>query len=125
MNRGPDSSILLHPPPRLALPCIFLARQHGNCLYHPPMRPLLSRVSLLAVCFLIVGCASRPLPKYERPIARTQFQRVRTTAYTDTESDHVQYANHNALGGTLQYGSIRSAAADWSRWPAGTIFRIR
>jgi 3D (Asp-Asp-Asp) domain-containing protein len=89
------------------------------------MRPPLSRVSLLAVCLVIVGCASRPLPKFERPIARTQFQRVRTTAYTDTESDHLPYSNHNALGGTLQSGWIHSAAADWSRWPAGTIFRIR
>jgi 3D (Asp-Asp-Asp) domain-containing protein len=89
------------------------------------MRPLLSRVLPLAVCLLIVGCASRPLPKYESPIARTQIQRVRTTAYTDTETDHIPYSNHNALGGTLQSGSIHSAAADWSRWPAGTIFRIR
>src|SRR5437763_1176335 len=95
-----------HASPRMTFHVIFLARQHGNCLYHPRMRPLLSRVSLLAVCLLIVGCASRPLPKFEKPIARMQFQRVRTTAYTDTESDHVQYSNHNALGGTLQYGSI-------------------
>jgi 3D (Asp-Asp-Asp) domain-containing protein len=72
-----------------------------------------------------VGCAQRPLPKYQQPIARTQFQRVRTTAYTDTESDHVQYTNHNALGGCLQSGTIHSAAADWSRWPAGTMFRVR
>jgi 3D (Asp-Asp-Asp) domain-containing protein len=89
------------------------------------MRPLLSRVSLLALCLFIVGCASRPLPKYETPIARRPVQHVRTTAYTDSESDHIQYSNHNALGGTLQSGAIHSAAADWSRWPAGTIFRIR
>lgn len=90
------------------------------------MRPLLSRAIPLVSCLIIAGCSSpRPLPKFERPIARTQIQRVRTTAYTDTEGDHVQYSNHNALGGTLQYGQIHSAAADWSRWPAGTIFRIR
>jgi 3D (Asp-Asp-Asp) domain-containing protein len=89
------------------------------------MRPLLSRFLPLAVCLLLVGCASRPLPKYETPIARTQVQRVRTTAYTDTEADHLAYSNHNALGGTLQSGVMHSAAADWSRWPAGTIFRIR
>jgi len=89
------------------------------------MRPLLSRALPLALCLIITGCASHPLPKYERPIARTQVQRVRTTAYTHTESDHVQYSNHNALGGTLQCGQINSAAADWSRWPAGTVFRIR
>lgn len=90
------------------------------------MRPLLSRAIPLVLCLFIVGCSTpRPLPKFERPIARTQYQRVRTTAYTDTESDHLQYSNHNALGGTLQSGSIHSAAADWSRWPAGTVFRIR
>jgi 3D (Asp-Asp-Asp) domain-containing protein len=90
------------------------------------MRPLLSRAIPLVLCLYMAGCSTpRPLPKFERPIARTQIQRVRTTAYTDTESDHVQYSNHNALGGTLQSGVIHSAAADWSRWPAGTIFRIR
>jgi 3D (Asp-Asp-Asp) domain-containing protein len=90
------------------------------------MRPLLSRAFPLALCLIITACSSpRPLPKFERPIARTQIQHVRTTAYTDSESDHIQYSNHNALGGTLQYGPIHSAAADWSRWPAGTVFRIR
>ena len=73
---------------------------------------------------LFAGCATRPLPKYEKPIARTQFQTVRTTAYTHTEDDHRQYGNHNALGSCLQCGSVQSAAADWSRWPAGTVFRI-
>ncbi len=145
----------------------------------------------LAVAFLLSGCGtSHPLPPYEPPIARTEFQTVRTTAYTHTESDHLAYGNHNALGGTLhaavaparpafvtaraipvssfhdiiddQGGFHRqpfldrpvapmggllpprsasspaadppemdsapaaygSAAADWSRWPAGTIFRL-
>ena len=138
-----------------------------------------------------VRSSSRRLPAYETPIAKRDFQSVRTTAYTHTESDHLEYTNHNALGGTLhaasapirraeyaakaqpvgsastdlspeyQRGSsinssiylaprkqkvtkwvktkhgkkkvvvteyvrpaIGSAAADWSRWPAGTIFRI-
>jgi 3D (Asp-Asp-Asp) domain-containing protein len=122
------------------------------------------------------------------------FQNVRTTAYTHTESDHREYSNHNALGGELQAAGrpihraeavrhaslayevpraipadetasysppvqpfsmeerrtvtrttkritkatrrvkravmvskpppIGSAAADWSRWPAGTVFRL-
>jgi 3D (Asp-Asp-Asp) domain-containing protein len=110
---------------------------------------------------------SRNLPIYERPLAHTDFQNVRTTAYTHTEADHRQYGNLTALGSVLHaapqptvpraipmaesesetadiyqpvayvararrhtlvysysdpvYGS---AAADWSRWPAGTIFRI-
>lgn len=128
-----------------------------------------------------------PLPKYEPPLEKREFQDVRTTAYTHTESDHRQFTNHNALGGRLQAASgairraeyvpraipvggdspsdyrkasysrsaaesfsieprrtvkwvktkrgkkkvvvvtkpqIGSAAADWSRWPAGTVFRL-
>lgn len=117
---------------------------------------------------LLTGCGStRPLPKYERPLAHTTFQTVRATAYTHTEADHLEYSNRNALGGTLHAagpavvpaaapvvtaggtgaeggfyhasnpveaapgatGSVASttcgsAAADWSRWPVGTIFRL-
>jgi 3D (Asp-Asp-Asp) domain-containing protein len=154
---------------------------------------------------LLTACGTtthhNALPAYEAPLARTNFQQVRTTAYTHTEADHLQYSNHNALGGelhaagpaihraevvtraTLAYevqraipvdenGSyspplqrfsmderepvtpgpkraprttrvakkapktsrnmkalskppqIGSAAADWSRWPAGTVFRL-
>lgn len=150
----------------------------------------------LGICaILLLGACgtTRSLPPYETPLARTDFQTVRTTAYTHTESDHVEFGNHNALGGELraagrpigpaavvpralpvdadedsddrraslsdtplqpfsmtettmvrrpgtaikrrttttvtryrvqspaEYGS---AAADWSRWPAGTIFRL-
>ena len=140
------------------------------------------------------GTSRRALPQYERPLAKTGFQNVRTTAYTHTESDHLEYSNHNALGGELHAAGppihraeavpraipvyevpravpvdetaepevrrasysprlqpfsmserrttttirtragrsrsappvpvIGSAAADWSRWPAGTTFRL-
>jgi 3D (Asp-Asp-Asp) domain-containing protein len=154
---------------------------------------------------LLTACGTaqhHPLPAYEPPLAKTDFQHVYTTAYTHTESDHRQYSNHNALGGelhaagppihraevttavTLAYEvpravpvddppenevhrasyhpqlqpfsmdekrksrrttrrkdkttrktkravavskkvpQIGSAAADWSRWPAGTVFRL-
>lgn len=157
---------------------------------------------LLAVfiaLILLTGCgtAHHALPAYEPPLAKTNFQQVRTTAYTHTEADHRQYSNRNALGGelhaagppihraevvaraTLAYEAPRaipvdengsyspplqrfsmeersssgritraakrpakstrnvkravaiskppqigSAAADWSRWPAGTVFRL-
>jgi len=154
-------------------------------------------ILLLTAC----GTTHNPLPAYEPPLTRTDFQHVRTTAYTHTEADHRQYSNHNALGGelhaagppihraeagarmTLAYEvpraipvgdpsgcevrraaytpqlepfsmdgtrrstrtakrpaktprnvkravavskppQIGSAAADWSRWPAGTVFRV-
>ena len=84
------------------------------------------RVLPLAWCLLIVSCASpRKLPKYEKPLARTAVQSVRTTAYTHTEGDHLQYSNRNACGDRLQSGSLKSAACDWSRWPVGTVFRIQ
>jgi 3D (Asp-Asp-Asp) domain-containing protein len=137
--------------------------------------------------------STRALPQYEAPLAKTDFQNVRTTAYTHTESDHREYSNHNALGGELHAAGppihraeavaraipvyevpraipvdetaetevrrvsysprlerfsmserrtpkirtrggrpgslsrapvIGSAAADWSRWPMGTTFRL-
>ena len=55
---------------------------------------------------------------------RNSQMRVRTTAYTHNESDHIVYGVKNALGTNLRFGSVRSAAADWSRFPVGTLFRI-
>ena len=88
------------------------------------MRCPTSRVALVSACILLAGCASRPLPKYEKPIARTKIQSVRTTAYTHSEADHLRHGRRTALGTPLRSGPIHSAAADWSRWPAGTLFRI-
>jgi 3D (Asp-Asp-Asp) domain-containing protein len=159
---------------------------------------LRNRDYLLLLCasfgaLFLGACESTPtkhmtaLPKYELPLAKHDFQNVRTTAYTHTESDHLPYGNHTALGGRLHAatGAIRraeytpraipvngddpadyrrasysgpalekfslketkttklvktkhgtkrvtvtskpqigSAAADWSRWPAGTVFRL-
>jgi len=101
-------------------------RQHGKCIYHLPMRNLIVRALPLVGCLFIVGCSSsRPLPKYEKPLARAAVMNVRTTAYTHSEADHTKYGRKTALGTTLQCGPLHSAAADWSRWPAGSIFRIR
>lgn len=80
-------------------------------------------LALVALALTLAGCA-RSLPKYEKPLAHVDFQRVRTTAYTSTEKDHLQYTDHNACGTRLVSGPVSSAAADWSRWPVGTIFEI-
>jgi 3D (Asp-Asp-Asp) domain-containing protein len=150
--------------------------------------------AFIALVFLSAcGTTERALPSYEPPLTKTDFQNVRTTAYTHTESDHREYSNHNALGGELHAAGppihraeavarvslayevrravpvdetasysprlqpfsteetrtvtrtttrvkttrsvrravavskppqIGSAAADWSRWPAGTVFRL-
>ena len=160
---------------------------------------LLTAVAVVSAILLSAcetGTSARALPAYERPLGKTDFQNVHTTAYTHTESDHTQYGARNALGGelhaagpaihraenvvralavsdtddvdlrsvansstTLQPFSIEetrttsrvttttranktargakrgipvsrqppkigSAAADWSRWPMGTTFRL-
>lgn len=59
------------------------------------------------------------------PTPRSPEKReIRTTAYTHSEIDHAKYGRKTASGTTLQYGSTRSAAADWSIYPVGTQFRI-
>lgn len=78
-----------------------------------------------AVALLLAGCATgRKLPAYEKPIARAPVQQVRTTAYTHTESDHIKHGRQTASGTALRRGDVNSAAADWSRWPLGTKFRL-
>lgn len=50
--------------------------------------------------------------------------KVKTTAYCHTEKDSLRYGRGSATGNMLKYGQVRSAAADWSVFPVGTIFRI-
>jgi 3D (Asp-Asp-Asp) domain-containing protein len=86
---------------------------------------LMKRLLLLTLPLIfVVGCA-HPLPRYEQPIPRAAVQKIRTTAYTHTESDHRRYSNLSAIGKPLRCGAVNSAAADWARWPCGTLFRIR
>lgn len=88
------------------------------------IRPALLTAALAAL--LLAGCAApgRKLPAYEKPLARTPVQSVRTTAYTHTEADHIKHGRKTAAGTTLRRGGVNSAAADWSRWPLGTKFRL-
>ncbi len=85
---------------------------------------MMKRVLLLLPLLLLGGCL-HPLPRYEPPLQRAAVQKVRTTAYTQSESDHIRYGAKTAIGTPLRYGIVKSAAADWARWPCGTIFRIR
>lgn len=49
---------------------------------------------------------------------------LKTTAYHSREADHIKYGQASAYGTPLRYGKVRSAAADWSRFPVGTVFRV-
>ena len=73
---------------------------------HAELRSLaLAVLAAFIAILLFSGCgtttSTRALPAYESPIAKTDFQNIRTTAYTHTESDHTQYGSRNALGGEL------------------------
>lgn len=93
------------------------------------------RPSELSTYFFVINVPSRarpPLAAAANPaghagyatVARDSLANVRTTAYCHDESDHLTYGHLNAVGTFLKYGPVRSAAADWSRYPVGTRFRI-
>jgi 3D (Asp-Asp-Asp) domain-containing protein len=76
---------------------------------------------------LLSSCGTtrtRALPAYEPPLAKTDFQTVRTTAYTHTESDHLQFSNHNALGGRLQAAGPPIHRAENTRLPLELDYRV-
>jgi len=87
-------------------------------LTHAELRSLaLAVLAAFIAILLFTGCgttgtSARALPSYETPIAKGEFQHVRTTAYTHTEADHTQYGARNALGGQLRPAgpAFRSAA---------------
>lgn len=57
-------------------------------------------------------------------VDNAKYYQVRTTAYSHVEADSLQYGLASAEGGNLKYGNFRSAAADWSVFPLGTVFQI-
>ncbi len=77
---------------------------------------------------LLASAASRPKDKHNMPVYpySERHRVVRTTAYTCSEADHIQYGSKNAAGTYLRYSDkVRSAAADWSFYPVGTVFRVK
>jgi 3D (Asp-Asp-Asp) domain-containing protein len=77
---------------------------------------------------LLSAAASKPKDKHSMPIYSFSERNrvVRTTAYTCSEDDHLIYGSKNATGTALRYSDrVRSAAADWSFYPVGTVFRIK
>ena len=77
---------------------------------------------------LLTEASRKPKDKHKMPIYKfSERQRVvRTTAYTCSEADHIQYGKKNAAGTNLKFSNkVRSAAADWSFYPVGTVFRVK
>jgi len=72
--------------------------------------------------------SGKPKDKHGMPFykASERTRLVRTTAYTCSEDDHIEYGSMNAAGTPLRYTDrVRSAAADWAVYPVGTVFRIK
>ena len=85
------------------------------------LRPLALGLTLLAV-----GCAENA-EKVTSGFGKDKIAErklIRTTAYTDSECSHRKCRVKNAIGSHLECGKINSAAADWSRFPVGTKFRV-
>ena len=83
-----------------------------------------SKISLATALFLasaFVCLASRPVAS---DISGPCIDGVKTTAYSSCPADNGVYGSKNALGTPLKSGRVASAAADWSRYPVGTKFRI-
>lgn len=84
-------------------------------------------------CLSLISCSSTDAVQGKSKWDRSAISKssaatvlpVRTTAYTHTEADHIIYSNKSAIGTNLKYYSgVRSAAADWSKFPVGTRFQI-
>jgi 3D (Asp-Asp-Asp) domain-containing protein len=82
------------------------------------------KIALAAVCstaLLISGCVSAGKPSSK---AKPKTVPVTATAYSSGAKCNGVWAQRNAIGGRLQSGQVNSAAADWSRFPLGTKFRV-
>ena len=87
---------------------------------HAELRSLaLAILAAFVAVLLLSSCetttvSTRSLPAYEPPIAKNDFQNVKTTAYTHTEADHTQYGARNALGGELHAAGPAPRRAEYS-----------
>ena len=82
-----------------------------------------SRFRAVIAFTLLVALATPPLVHSG---SGDRKRTVRTTAYTHSEADHIKYGRKTALGTQLKRStSYTSAAADWSRFPVGTTFRMK
>lgn len=83
------------------------------------MKTLLQLTLVSAFALLGASCAGPPQKTASTQTPKRVCQ-VRTTAYTHTEAG----GRRSAIGTRLSGKNVMSAAADWSRWPLGTKFRI-
>lgn len=132
MNRSPIN-IRRQPGLRnLARSCVLgsvigVALLVSSCTTPPSGQSLLSALKLPNP--LNSSRTVKPKPAWYFKSAETEIAAncymVKTTAYSHKEADSKPYGRLSASGSPLRArGNLRSAAADWSRYPLGTKFRI-
>jgi 3D (Asp-Asp-Asp) domain-containing protein len=82
------------------------------------------RIPLLLTTVLMAAAASAFAAKDIGGQIGQRIGKVRTTAYTYGAAENGARPTSNAIGKRLKAGKVSSAAADWSRWPLGTRFRV-
>jgi len=107
----------------------LLAASPPFAVIDPPVTMIkkLGLISLTALGAGLVSCQSTSTTQRTKISSVDHLgtvRNVKTTAYTESESDHIVYGAKSAVGGNLKFGTVRSAAADWSVYPVGTEFRI-
>lgn len=84
--------------------------------------PVLATVALLTLC---TGCISPGvLNVTSAPKKAPKKVAVQASAYSSGVPCNGAWAHRNAIGGRLKSGDVNSAAADWSRFPVGTKFKV-
>ena len=83
------------------------------------MAKLLRLILIPGLGLCLASCATQT-PPIASTATRGRVQKVRTTAYTHSEVG----GTRNAIGQRLSGGRLKSASADWSRFPLGTRFRV-
>ena len=97
-------------------------------MYHLNIRHLARTAGLLAVAAALTACSTvgaAKKPAAAAPVPRTETVPVVATAYGASAKCNSIWAGKNAIGGRLKSGEVTSAAADWSRFPVGTKFRVK
>jgi 3D (Asp-Asp-Asp) domain-containing protein len=83
------------------------------------LRQISFLLAALMVVSLLGACSATP----NRAPAPSKVPVV-ATAYSSGAKCNGAWAHRNAIGGRLKSGEVNSAAADWSRFPVGTKFKV-
>jgi 3D (Asp-Asp-Asp) domain-containing protein len=81
-------------------------------------------MKILTLLAVTVGALILPACESSKS-ARAGKLEFTATAYSSGSQCNGPWAHRNALGGELKSGPVTSAAADWSRLPVGTKFRVQ